>query len=1386
MKFNGKNPLDWLVLLLAVFGSGLAISRAQAQNVFNCGPGGTAWVAASGIGNTGTCYTIFGAGSAFAYARGTTNGSTPYLDSPWVNIAPLGSTHTGMSFAYMGNTGSNPTTVNVQAFTEVVTFVPNGQYISLVWDNSNPGLPAGASAEGGFYQGECGSTCSTYSYPNKTIALMFDQYNPLTQSAGSFTYSSVQLYDAESLQPPFLPVSSNSGNYTYYPTNKISTSPVALNSPATSAGTSTQHTYSATVTYDGSNFSLCLYDVTAANGSCSSGTSGTGTYFQHTWTNVLIPTIVGGTSGSLEIIESTGESSAYDLLVGNWSYTINTPTGTPSYTAWNAGSTYNNGTVSVASPVYSEAPGTYTGTQSVSLTTSTTPNSYICYALSASPPALYPWPDQAGGCVNGTLYTGPVSIASSTTLYAVAGSNIVAFGPANTSPTGAGPMSTLVAGTYTITPACGTPITTGMTTSQIQAAINSCSAGGTAEFPAGTFSVNATLSIPCGVSVAGPALTPSTSGPVVYTPSATVNWSGANSSPEFSYGPNCSAAASFENLECNMNHPSPDGGQCLYVGSNVSNYTVKYDYAHGNQGGTASTNTYDGLIYFDGNSSATPDSNIVVTWNRLGATGDCSNIMSNITYPGFGGNGGFCNGTGVHTGMNGFTFENNDTYYQEEGLKVFESQGKCLNCVIEYNDWSNIHRISFETQANLYPGSTTNMQVRYNSIHDPFFPEAGTFGLSVANGCSNNNPSSSGCVTNTDYNVLMANTALATPCSANCYYGDGIEQWGSTGTTANYNLVQGEWSNSMMLAQDGAFSDSNNHIQSSFGAGGNNTPADCYPGYAGAFGWWGVEDGPANTPSGSGNQCDFFNGSTQTSIAPTISPASGSFTTSQTVTFTNSGTNRDTNTGIWYTTDGSTPVPGSGTARYIASGGTIAVSTTTTVKAVGMWGAQNQPSSYASGYGYGPSAVVSATYTAGSPPTLNSVSLTAAGPVTSIQVGTSVQINAACHYANGTTTGCNTPDAYGNSVSNWNTSNAGIVSLNSSGLAGGVAVGSANLTATVAGVTSPPFTLSVTAASVTLSSVSLATTGGITTLVVGGTNQLVATCHYSDSSTTSCATTDSHGNKVTAWTSTATTIATVSSSGLVSGVAAGSTNLTAVVAGITSSPALTITVTAAPPTLTGGYLGTPGSANTMVVGGTLQFSAYCNYSNSTTTNCSVADIYGNAVTSWTSSNTGSVTIGAVGSANPGLASAVAAGTPYIKAYVGTVGLNQWDLTVSAPTVTLTGVSLATTGGVTGLFVGSTNQLIATCSYSDSSTTNCTTTDSHGNVAGTYASSSTGHATVNATTGLVTGVAAGTTNLTAHAGTFTSPNLPLTVVAVPSGVYQITISGPVSFSGTVKF
>lgn len=374
---------------------------------------------------------------------------SPVLSGSALDLIPGGG-HVGAAVGYQ-----NP--VNVQAFTATFTFVNNNSNVAFVLQNNQGGggcpgtgcqsFSGGAGSEGGFSQSAGGPNIA----PDHVFALMLDNYQPLT-NAGSFTYSSVQWY--EPLQVPLRPTVTGGGYLAQYPTTALSTSPVAL---AASQGACFQtvggtcDTYSVTVTYDGYTLTLKMFDSTAG-GSCPGGSC-----FTQTWTGVYIPAIVGSTTAYPAISAGTSFSSSNDLLINSLVYTVNTPTGSPSFTAWNANSTYNNGTISSASPVYSVAPSTYASTQSVSITTSTTPHNYICYVLSATPltPAsstLYPHPDNNGGCAVGTLYTGAVSITSTSTLYAMAGSNNQAFGVEPvTNPTGLGPPSTLVAGTYTIT-----------------------------------------------------------------------------------------------------------------------------------------------------------------------------------------------------------------------------------------------------------------------------------------------------------------------------------------------------------------------------------------------------------------------------------------------------------------------------------------------------------------------------------------------------------------------------------------------------------------------------------------------------------------------------------------------------------------------------------------------------------------------------------------------------------------------------------------------------------------------------------------------------------------------------------------------------------------------
>ena len=85
-----------------------------------------------------------------------------------------------------------------------------------------------------------------------------------------------------------------------------------------------------------------------------------------------------------------------------------------------------------------------------------------------------------------------------------------------------------------------------------------------------------------------------------------------------------------------------------------------------------------------------------------------------------------------------------------------------------------------------------------------------------------------------------------------------------------------------------------------------------------------------------------------------------------------------------------------------------------------------------------------------------------------------------------------------------------------------------------------------TATTTTLSSIAV-TPASPASLVVGSTQQFTATGTYSDSSTADIS------SQVT-WNSDTPTAATISSTGLATGVAAGAVNITATLSGITSSP----------------------------------------------------------------------------------------------------------------------------------------------------------------------------------------------------------------------------------------
>jgi len=176
-------------------------------------------------------------------------------------------------------------------------------------------------------------------------------------------------------------------------------------------------------------------------------------------------------------------------------------------------------------------------------------------------------------------------------------------------------------------------------------------------------------------------------------------------------------------------------------------------------------------------------------------------------------------------------------------------------------------------------------------------------------------------------------------------------------------------------------------------------------------------------------------------------------------------------------------------------------------------------------------------------PTISSIAISP-NPASNLPVGRVQTFVATGTYSDGSTEDIS-------SQVTWSSDNTTVATIDSSGLATAVAIGTANITATLDGVTSPAVKLTVIAGVPTLVSIAV-TPNPPAKLATGSTQQFVATGTYSDGSTAD------DSSKVT-WASANTATATINSTGLATGVAVGASNITATLSGITS-PAVVLTV----------------------------------------------------------------------------------------------------------------------------------------------------------------------------------------------------------------------------------
>jgi uncharacterized protein YjdB len=247
-------------------------------------------------------------------------------------------------------------------------------------------------------------------------------------------------------------------------------------------------------------------------------------------------------------------------------------------------------------------------------------------------------------------------------------------------------------------------------------------------------------------------------------------------------------------------------------------------------------------------------------------------------------------------------------------------------------------------------------------------------------------------------------------------------------------------------------------------------------------------------------------------------------------------------------------------------------------------------------------------------PVLSSIAITPANP--SVPAGGMQAFTATGTYSDGSQQNLTA------SVT-WSSSNTGVATINSSGVATAVAQGSTTIGALLNG-TSGSTTMNV----ITLQSITLAPLSAST--FVGSTVQYSATGHYSDGSTLDL-------TASAAWTSSKMSVATITSPGaLATGVGKGTTNITANVGGVSASTTLMV-IAVAVQTITV----TPANT-TLAVGQMQQYTAVATYNNGT-----MADVTSSA--SWATSPKKLASI-----SSTGLLTASKPGTDKVTAKLGGV------------------------------------------------------------------------------------------------------------------------------------
>ncbi len=316
----------------------------------------------------------------------------------------------------------------------------------------------------------------------------------------------------------------------------------------------------------------------------------------------------------------------------------------------------------------------------------------------------------------------------------------------------------------------------------------------------------------------------------------------------------------------------------------------------------------------------------------------------------------------------------------------------------------------------------------------------------------------------------------------------------------------------------------------------------------------------------------------------------------------------------------------------------------------------------------------------------------------------------------------------------WTSSNSAVLTIDGNGLATGTSTGSAQVVATLQGVSATTGAVQVTPA--TLVSVSIMP---MHPAVAAGTGtQVTVVGRFFDGTTQSLTSTAT-------FTSSDTSVLTAGANGMLNGVAPGTANLTVTVDGIVQTTSITVSNA----TLVSLAIA-PANPVPFAVGRSEQFTLTGTFSDGSTQDLSSS-------ATWTSSNDAVVTVDSHG---------LALGTGTGSATISASFQGQTSTTGSVQVTPATQTSLSVTPMHGNITVGATQQFTATVTNSDGTIQDVTTS-------ATWSSTSNVVATVDAT-GLATGTGAGNATITAQ-WSGVSSNASLAVSSATVTMQSIAVS-----------